>query len=116
MSDRWLRAWFEKDAATVDRLMADDYVYVAPNGSVWDRETTLGVIRSPSYRLDHATRTEVSVRAIGQGAAVLRHHYQGSGTFEGSSFTDDQQCVVVCELGTGGWRIVMEQCCARSPT
>ena len=110
LSERWFRAWLEKDAATVERLMADDYVYVSPDGLVFDRQAILEIIRSPSYRLDQGTRTEVVVRALGQDAAAVRHHYQGSGSFEGTSFTDDQRCVMVWEKQAGQWRLVMDQC------
>ena len=110
LSERWFRAWLEKDAATVERLAAEDYVYVGPNGLALDRQAILAIVSSPSYRLDHGTRTEVVVRAIGPAGAVVRHRYQGAGSFEGSSFTDDQRCVMVWEKQVGGWRIVMEQC------
>jgi hypothetical protein len=73
----------------VERLMADDYPYVAPSGLLLDRPAILAIIRSPSYRLDHGIRTEVVVRAVGCDAAVVRHRYQGAGSFEGTSFTDD---------------------------
>jgi hypothetical protein len=110
LSERWFQAWLEKDAATVERLMANDYIYVGPNGLTLDRQAILAVIRSPSYRLDHGTRTEVVVRAVGREAAVVRHRYQGAGAFEGASFTDDHRCVMVWEIHTGEWRLVMEQC------
>ena len=110
LSERWFQAWLEKDAATVERLMADDYIYVGPNGLTLDRQAILAIIRSPSYRLDHGTRTEVVVRAVGQEAAVVRHRYQGAGSFEGTSFTDDHRCVMVWEKHAGEWRLVMEQC------
>ena|SRR5260370_680725 len=110
LNERWNRAWLDKDAATVERLMAEDYLYVAPNGSVLDRQAILAIIRSPSYRLDHATRTEVVVRALGQEAAVVRHRSQAAGSFEGTSFTDDHRCAMVCEKQAGEWRIVLEQC------
>ena len=109
LNDCWNQAWLEKDAATVERLMADDYIYVAPNGLTLDRQAILAIIRSPSYRLDHATRTEVVVRALGQEAAVVRHRVQAGGAFEGTSFTDDHRCVMVCVKQIGEWRIVMEQ-------
>ena len=38
LSERWFQAWLEKDAETVERLMAEDYLYIAPNGLVLDRE------------------------------------------------------------------------------
>ena len=110
LSERWFQAWLDKDAATVERLMAEDYLYIAPNGLVLDRQAILAIIRSPSYRLDHGTRTEVVVRALGHDAAVVRHRYQGAGSFEGASFTDDHRCVMVWEKHAGQWRLVMEQC------
>ena len=75
LSERWFQAWLDKDATTVERLAAEDYIYVAPNGSTLDRQAILAIIRSPSYRLDHGTRTEVVVRPVGQGAAIVRHRY-----------------------------------------
>jgi hypothetical protein len=110
LSECWFRAWLEKDAATVERLAAEDYVYISPNGAVLDRQAILAVIRSPSYRLDHGTRTDVVVRVMGNEAAVVRHRYQGAGSFEGTSFTDDHRCVMVWEKVAGQWRLVMEQC------
>ena len=110
LSARWFQAWLAKDAATVERLMAEDYIYVGPSGLVLDRQAILAIIRSPSYRLDHGMRTEVVLRAVGQDAAVVRHRYQGAGSYEGTSFTDDQRCVMVWEKQAGEWRLVMEQC------
>src|SRR5262249_47500337 len=93
LSERWFQAWREKDAATVERLMAEDYLYIGPSGLVLDRQAILAIVHSPSYRLDHGTRTEVAVRAVGHEAAVVRHRYQGAGSFAGTSFTDDHRCV-----------------------
>ena len=110
LSERWYQAWLEKDAATVKRLMAEDYLYVGPNGLTLDRQAILAIIGSPSYRLDHGARTEVIVRGMGHDAAIVRHRWQGAGSFEGSSFTDDNRCVMVWEKQAGEWRIVLDQC------
>src|SRR5262245_39212221 len=110
LSECWFRAWLEKDAATVERFAAEDYVYISPNGTVIDRQAILAIIRSPSYRLDRGERTDVVVRVIGSDAAVVRHRYQGAGSFEGKAFTDDHRCVMVWEKDTEQWRLVMEQC------
>jgi uncharacterized protein (TIGR02246 family) len=110
LSERWFQAWLEKDAGTVDRLMADDYIYIGPNGLVLDRQAILGVIRSPTYRLDRGTRTEIVVRAVGRDAAVVRHRYRGAGAFDGNSFTDDHRGLMVWEKRAGEWRLALEQC------
>jgi uncharacterized protein (TIGR02246 family) len=112
LNERWNRAWVEKDAATVERLMADDYVYVAPTGQPLDREAILGIIRSPGYRLHHWTRTNVVVRMLGDSAAVIRHRGQGEGEFEGKPFKQDHACVSVCARVDGEWQVVLEQCTA----
>ena len=109
-SERWFQAWLEKDAATVERMAAEDYLYISPSGLVMDRQAILGIIRSPTYRLDHGTRSEVVVRLLGHEAGVVRNRYHGAGSFEGTPFSDDQRCVMVWELHGGVWRLVMEQC------
>jgi uncharacterized protein (TIGR02246 family) len=109
LSERWFEAWREKDDVTIERLMADDYLYVAPNGMILDRQRILAIVRSPSYRLDQGKRTDVVVRPLGADAAVVRHRYQGSGSFEGTTFTDDQRGVAIWEKQDGKWRLVMEQ-------
>jgi ketosteroid isomerase-like protein len=110
LNERWNQAWLDRDAATVERLMAEDYLYIGPNGLTLDHQAILGIIRSPSYRLDHATRTEVVVRPLGREAAVVRYRSKAAGSFEGTSFTDNYKCVMVCEKQAGEWRIVLEHC------
>jgi hypothetical protein len=109
VSERWFQAWLDKDATIVERLAADDYIYIAPSGMTMDRVAILRVIRSPGYKLDHGTRTEVVVRLLGRDAGVVRHRYQGAGSLDGASFTDDHRGLMVWEKQAGGWRLVMEQ-------
>jgi hypothetical protein len=115
LNQRWNRAWLEKDASTVERLTADDYVYVGPTGQVVDREVILRIIRSPGYRLHHWTRSNVVVRMLGDSAAVIRQRGQGDGEFEGKKFEHDHACMTVCAKVRGEWQIVMEQCTENKP-
>ena len=110
LSEQWFQAWLDKDADLVDRLAAEDYVYVGPGGTEMDRAKILSVIRSPGYRLDRGERTDVVVRTLGTGVALVRHHYRGAGSFEGDAFSDDQRCVMIWERRSDAWRLVMEQC------
>ena len=61
MNQEWLRALLEKDAAAVERLMADDYVYVAPTGQTLDREAILQIIRSPD---EQVRRSRIQTKRI----------------------------------------------------
>jgi uncharacterized protein (TIGR02246 family) len=113
--EQWNRAWLEKDAATVERLMADDYVYVDPTGQALDREAILGIIRSPTYRLHHWKRINIVVRMLGDSAAVIRHRGQGEGEFEGKPFNEDHSCMTVCARVRDEWQIVVEHCTSNKP-
>ena len=112
LSKTWNTAWLENDSATVDRLMAPEYVYVAPNGQILDRSAILGVILSPSYKIHHATWTEIQIKVFGNDAAVLLDRLQGTGTFNGKTFTDDNRCARLCLRRNGTWQIAFEQASA----
>ena len=109
LSKTWNTAWLEKDSATVDRLMAPEYVYVAPNGQILDRRAILGVILSPSYKIHHATCTELQIKVFSNDAAVILDRFQGTGTLNGNTFTDDNRCARVCLRRNGTWQIAFEQ-------
>ncbi len=108
----WNSAWLENDSATVDRLMAPEYVYVAPNGQILERSAILGVILSPSYKIHHATWTEIQIKVFSNDAAVILDRLQGAGTFNGKTFTDDNRCARLCLRRNGTWQIAFEQASA----
>jgi ketosteroid isomerase-like protein len=115
LSKAWNSAWLENDGATVDRLMAPEYVYVAPNGQILDRRAILGVILSPSYRIHRATWTELQIKVFGKDVAVILDRLQGTGTFNGKTFTDDNRCARVCIRRNSAWQIAFEQASAIAP-
>jgi uncharacterized protein (TIGR02246 family) len=115
LSRAWNAAWLANDSTTVDRLMAPEYVYVAPNGKILDRAAILGVILSPSYKIHHATWTELQIKVFGNDAAVILDRLQGAGTLHGKTFTDDNRCARVCLRRNGTWQIAFEQASAIAP-
>jgi uncharacterized protein (TIGR02246 family) len=115
LSERWYRAWVERDPATVERMMADDYVYVSPTGQAQSREAILRIIKSPRYRLNHFDRTNVVVRMLGDDAAVIRLRGRDDGEFEGKRFNEDHACLQVWSRARGQWQLVLEQCTDNKP-
>lgn len=115
LNQTWNRAWLEKDAALVEKMMADEYVYVAPNGQLLDRQTILKIIRSASYRLDRSTRTEVIIKPVGNDSAAAVFRSQAEGAYEGKSFKDDHRCTMLCVRRGGEWRVILEQCSPNNP-
>lgn len=106
----WNQAWLEKNGALVEKLMSNEYVYIAPNGQQFDRQDILKIISSPGYQLDNSIRTITSIKPIGKNAAVAVFHSQAEGSFEGKTFKDDYICSMVCVRQGNQWRMVLEQC------
>ena len=110
LNQRWNKAWLKREVSTVEKLMAKDYVYIAPNGHVLDRQAVLEIIRSPSYHLYNGSRTEVVVKLLGTDAAAVINHWQGEGVYDGRTFQDDHRCSMLCVRRGKEWEIVLEQC------
>ena len=108
LSVAWQEAWFAKDALTIAQLMAPDYVYVAPNGTVMDRATILEIVRDPTYVLTGGQHTEVLVVMLGDNAALVRRRWQGTGTFRGQTFVEDHRCATILDRTSGRWCIRYE--------
>jgi uncharacterized protein (TIGR02246 family) len=115
LNQMWERAWLDKDVALVEKLMADEYVFITPNGQMLDRQAILKIIRSPSYHLDNATRTEVIIKPVDENAAVVVHRSRAEGSLEGKSFKDDHRCTMLCVRRGGEWRVILEQCSPNNP-
>ena len=109
LAPAWFDAWRTKDAAAVERMIAADYVYVAPNGLVMDREAILAIINDPTYGIVTGAHTDVAVVPLGPDVALVRHHWRGQGTLRGQAFVDDHQCVMVWFRTEGVWRVQYEQ-------
>jgi ketosteroid isomerase-like protein len=105
----WFDAWRTKNVMAIEQMIATDYVYVAPNGAVMDREAILAIIKDPSYGIVAGAHSEVTVVQLGLDTSLVRHRWRGHGSIRGTVFVDDHQCVMVwCRTG-GRWRVHYEQ-------
>jgi len=110
LNQDWIAAWVKKDAAAVEATMTPEYLYVAPNGRILDREKILSIIRSPTYKLQRATPTEVRVIELGPGVSAVLHRLRGAGSYQGKSFVDDHRCVRFFVKRGRKWLVTYEQC------
>ena len=111
LSHAWINAWLTKDVAAIEARMAPEYTYIAPNGQVLDRQRILAIVRSPGYRLDRSTSSEVQITPFTDSAIVLRRAHS-SGSHEGQAFTEDHRCSSVWLRRQGVWQLAWEHCSA----
>jgi ketosteroid isomerase-like protein len=111
---RYDRAWNARDTAAVNRFLAPGYQYFSSTGALSSRTETLGFLGSPEYQLEHALRSDVTVRTSGP-VAVASSRWQGHGRYKGERFTDDQRCGLVWLQTVAGWLLLSEHCTQIAP-
>jgi len=107
--ERYDNAWNHKDTATIERILAPDYVYFSSKGQVTSRQSLIEELLSPNYKLASAERTELKVY-LTLDTAVVSSRWKGYGTYDGQEFHDDQRCSIVLARGKQGWLVLSEHC------
>ncbi|MGH7579307.1 MAG: nuclear transport factor 2 family protein [Gemmatimonadales bacterium] len=106
---RYDSSWTRRDTTAIARFLAPEYQYFTSRGGVWRREAVLRLVSNPSYLLEYARRSEVTVTRRAS-TAVVSSRWEGGGSYEGERFTDDQRCGLVWIETPGGWRLLSEHC------
>lgn len=102
-------AWNKKDLATVDKILAADYVYFSSTGSITSREKTLELLVSPKYILTSAERSEIKTFRTGD-TVIVSSRWKGKGTYNEEVINDDQRCSLVFIKQGKLWMLLSEHC------
>lgn len=68
---RYDRAITSADAATLDEILADDYVYVTAEGEVRDKRRQIANLTTRGLRISSPGSRDVTLRWIGDGAILV---------------------------------------------
>ncbi len=96
------------DAATMDRLLADDFMLVTGSGKTYDKAALLEEARSGRFHYDHQEDTEQSVRVWGDTAVVTAKLWE-QGTENGKPFDYTVWFSDTYVHTPTGWRYVFGQ-------
>ena len=84
-------AWNRRDTSAVSRILAPQYQYFTSRGRVSSRAESMAMLSDPGYRLEGASRSEITV-TLRHPVAVVSSRWKGRGTYRGEPFVDDQRC------------------------
>jgi ketosteroid isomerase-like protein len=96
------------DADALDRLLADDWVIVEPDGGMIDKARFLGVIRSGALAHESMESTEPRIRVYGKTALVTLVT-TSKGKFMGQDFTSCERATDIFVKQSGRWQCVFTQ-------
>jgi ketosteroid isomerase-like protein len=107
--DTQYQAAVEKnDAATMDRILADDFILVTGNGKTFTKADLLKEARKGTVVYEHQSDTEQTVRAWGDTAVVTAKLWE-KGTQDGKPFDYTLWFSDTYVRSPTGWRYVFGQ-------
>ena len=98
----------ENDAATMDRLLADDFVLVTGSGKAYTKADLLEQARSEQIKYEHQEDTDQTVRIWGDTAVFTAKLWE-KGTNQGKSFDKTVWFSDTYVRTPTGWRYVFGQ-------
>jgi ketosteroid isomerase-like protein len=109
MNDDWVKALVRGDGATLERIMAEDFVFSYPlEGD--DKAQFIGDVISGDLKIEHLSRGAVSVRVFGT-AAILTARDGATWLYHGRQFSGQYKILHVYSKRDGDWKLCAVQAC-----
>lgn len=109
MNDEWVRALEARDLATLDRIMADDFIFTHPMEGDGKMQF-IADVESGDVRVERMGRDQVAVRVFGD-TAVLSCRDTASWQYRGRDFTGVYKTLHIYARREGRWQLVAVQSC-----
>ena len=109
LNDEWVRALEARDVTSLDRIMADDFIFTHPMEGD-DKGQFLADVESGDVRVEHMGRDNVTVRVFGD-TAVLSCRDTARWQYKGRDFTGAYKTIHVYARRDERWQLVAIQSC-----
>jgi len=104
----------DNDAATMDRILADDFILVTGRGNVYNKGDLLDTAQHKDVIYEHQEDTQQTVRVWGDTAVITALLWQ-KGLNQGVAFDDHLWFSDTYVRTPNGWRYVFGQASIRLP-
>jgi len=109
LNDDWVKAMMRGDGETLDRIMADDFIFTYPlEGD--DKAQFIADVTSGDLKIEHITRETVSVRIFGS-TAVLTARDSATWLYHGRELSGQYKIIKVFAERHGLWQLCAVQAC-----
>jgi ketosteroid isomerase-like protein len=109
LNEDWVKAMMRGDAETLDRIMADDFVFTYPlEGD--DKAQFIADVTSGDLKIEHLNREQVSLRIFGS-TAVLTARDSARWIYRGRELSGQYKVIKVFAERGGRWQLCVVQAC-----
>ena len=108
--NRYIEAEENRDMAFLDKILADDFFALNPQGKLLDKAGQLENLKRPDRTLKVLNAREMHVQFYAHGeVAVLTEHVTVDGTDKGKPFGGEYRFLRVFAKQNGSWKVVLAQ-------
>jgi ketosteroid isomerase-like protein len=105
--EQYKAALLKRDVAALEKIWADDYVFVNASGDVLTKEQRLANIKSGATALDSISEDENMTVRVYQNSAVTTSRVTIKGQYSGQSVSGQYRSTVVWVKGpAGNWFLI----------
>ena len=108
--NKYIEAEENRDIAFLDKILADDFFAMNPQGKLLDKAGQLENLKRPDRTLKVLNPRETHVQFYANGqVAVLTEHVTVDGTDKGRPFGGEYRFLRVFAKQNGAWKVVLAQ-------
>jgi ketosteroid isomerase-like protein len=108
LEEQWVAALLNRDTATLQRLRADEFTLIAPNGRICRKATELSLLLSPDFKLESFVLQGGNVRVY-TGGVVVTGTVVVKGTAKDTNISGQYRFTDVYEPRGNSWQAVFSQ-------
>ena len=107
--EKYRTALLQKDAATLERIWADDYMFTNGAGEIHSKANRLANLKSGATSLDSISEEEDMKVRIHGNVAVATSRVTIKGQYSGKQTSGQYRTIHVWVKGATGWQLVANQ-------
>ena len=115
MIEKYRTAILQRDIVTLEKIWADDYVFVNASGEVLTKAQRLANAKSGATTLDSINEEEKIAVRVYQNSAVATSRVTIKGKYSGQPTGGQYRSMHVWVKGPEGWQLVSNQLTALKP-
>jgi ketosteroid isomerase-like protein len=115
MIEKYRAALLKRDVPALEKIWADDYVFVNASGEVLTKAQRLANVKSGATTLDSISEKENITVRVYQNSAVATSRVTIKGQYSGQPISGQYRSTHVWVKGSSGWQLVSNQLTAFAP-
>jgi ketosteroid isomerase-like protein len=109
MIQKYRSALLQRDIPMLEKIWADDYVFVNASGEVLTKAERLSNLKSGATSLDSIKEEENITVRVYQNSAVVTSRVTLKGQYSGKQISGQYRSTLVWVKGPAGWQLVSNQ-------